>query len=91
MIKKVAFILKNIQTQFSKSSDKQPIVVYCCFFRPKVKLLLVKVHDKGWTRMKALKGGVNFCRCEKVKLTDEYSKLVYVLSITEKPRLDFCV
>ena len=41
--------------------------------------------------MKALTGGVNFCRCEKVNcfleilLTDEYSKIMYFLFVTEKP------
>ena len=39
--------------------------------------------------MKALTSGVNFCRCEKVKLTDEYSKVMYFLSVTEKPRVEF--
>ena len=72
--------------QLSKSSDKQPIVV---FFSAKSETF---TRQSGrYTRMKALTSGVNFCRCEKVKLTDEYSKVMYFVSVTEKPKLDFCV
>ena len=36
--------------------------------------------------MKALTGGVNFYRCEKVTLTDEYSKLICFPSVKAETR-----
>ena len=68
MIKKVAFILKNIQTQFSKSSDKQPIIV---FFSAKSETFTRQSVRKGVDAHESTDGRCEFLQMRKSKLPSQ--------------------